>query len=97
MGWSVGLHHVTFVDETQTDAPADGGGDAAIGQLQLGIVDLRLITLNDALDLVNRGDLGVKFLFGDHISAQQGLEAFEIALGVPELGLVFRHLSLCLG
>ena len=88
---------VALVDETQTNPPADGGRDAAVGQLQLGAVNLGLIALERALMLVDLGQLRVKLLFGDQIAAEQNFEAFEIALGVLEQGLVARHLPFSLG
>ena len=43
----IGAHHVALVDQTQTNAPGDRRGDAAVGQLQLGGVDLGLIALDE--------------------------------------------------
>ena len=45
--------------QPQTNAPGNGSRDAAVGQLQFGIVDLGAIALNDTLELLHRGYLRV--------------------------------------
>ena len=82
----VGMDHVAFIDHTQTDAPADGGGDAAVGQLQLGSVDLGLIALDRALGLVDVAIWVSSCCLEIIVAREQDFEAFEIALGVLELG-----------
>ena len=41
------------IDEAEADAPADGGGDAGVGELQLGVVDLTLVCLDDPFGLAH--------------------------------------------
>src|SRR5262249_31799987 len=66
----IGTYYVARVDQTQPDAPGDGSGDTAVGQLQLGVVDLRLVALDDALVLIHQGDLRVQLLFGNGVLCQ---------------------------
>ena len=74
-----GVNDVARIHRRRPIRPADGGGDAAISQLQLGVVDLPLVELDGALELVHQGFLGIILLFGDGVLAGQG----PVALADP--------------
>ena len=88
-----GVHDVARVDQAQPDAAVDGRGDAAVNQLQLGVVDGRLVGLDRAFLSADRGDLRVQLLLGDGILRQQRFVAVQIDARVGEQRLVVGHLS----
>ena len=45
------MHHIADIDQAQSDASADRRRNAAITELQLGIIDLSLIRSYDAFVL----------------------------------------------
>jgi len=47
------MHHIPDIDQAQSDASADRRGDAAITELQLGIIDLSLIGFHYAFVLTH--------------------------------------------
>ena len=51
-----------YVDEPQPDPAGDGSRDAAVGELELGVVDLRLVDLGGRFELLHEGALGVQLL-----------------------------------
>ena len=92
----VRMHDVTRIHQAQSDPTIDRGGNARIGQLQFGIVDLPLIGLDDALVLAHQRFLGIKLLLGDEVLLIQIAIAFEIQLCIFQLRLIARHLPLSL-
>src|SRR2546425_12679391 len=57
-----GPHDVAGIDEPQSHAAAHRGGDARVGELQPGIVDLAIVDLHRALVLPHERCLGVDLL-----------------------------------
>ena len=57
-----GLHHITGIDQTQTDASADWRGDARILDIQFGAGDLRFISGDRTFVLADGGGLGIEIL-----------------------------------
>src|SRR6185369_4773496 len=92
-----GMNDVARIDQTQTDSSGDRRSDAAIGDLNFGVVDLSLIDVYDALILMDRGDLCVELLLRDRILAIGDLVTVEIDLCVFKQRLIALKLSLGLG
>jgi len=88
---------VARVHQAQPDSTADRRGDAAVGQLELGHVDLSLVELDDAFVLVRQRLLGIELLLRDRILGPQPAVPLHIEPGVLEERLVAHHLSLGLG
>ena len=62
-----GVDDVAGIDQAQPEPRGERGGDAAVDELQLGAVDLRLVGLHRALVLANQGLLRVELLLGDGV------------------------------
>lgn len=60
-----GVNNVAGIHEAEADAAADRCGDVAIGELQLGIIDLPLIGANGAVELADLRGLGIELLLGN--------------------------------
>jgi len=82
---------------TQPDASADRRGEVAVGELQLGAVDLPLVDLDGAFILAHQRLLGVQLLLGNRVLRDQHPVALHVELGVLQQRLVPRHLALGLG
>ena len=93
-GGVAGLHVIALIDLTQADAPADRGDDAAIGYVEVGRVDLRLVAGHGGLVLRHQKLLVVDLLGGDRILFAQDLEARQIGLRLGVQGGVLGQLSL---
>lgn len=103
-----GVDDVPRVDETETEASGDRGGDAAVVDVGGGGIDLALIELDRALVLTYERRLLVERLLRDRIFApesfvarqvdprfgQQRLVAGELPLGLQQLGLEWARVDL---
>ena len=78
------LQVVAGVDEPQADAAADRRDDAAIGDVELGGVDLRLVGADRRLVLRDDELLILDLLAGDRILLFERLVAREIGLSLIE-------------
>ena len=94
---SVGVHDVAGVHQTQPHAAGDRRGDAAVGELNLRGVDLALVVLDRALELVNQRFLGVQLLPRHRVRRDEHLEPLEIDPGVVEQRLIALELAFELG
>ena len=83
------------IHQPQSDAAVDGRSDVRVDQVQLRIVDLRLIRSHRSFQLIRRRLLGVHLL-PRHCSrlVKQALEALVIQLRVFQLGLVAEKICL---
>ncbi len=88
------VNNVAGIDEAQAYATGDGRSDAAIVELKFGVVDLRLVGFDGAVELADLGLLRIELLLGDNTFFEEKLEAFVIRLGVAALGFIFRELTL---
>src|SRR5207302_245150 len=88
------VHDIAGVNQTQPDPAADGSGDAAIGELQFGVVNLALIRGDRAIKLANQCCLRVKLLLRDDTFLKEKLVALEIDFGVLALRLILGELTL---
>src|SRR5207237_5317593 len=68
--------------------------DAAIGELQFGVVNLALIRGDRAIKLANQCCLRVKLLLRDDTFLKEKLVALEIDFGVLALRLILGELTL---
>ena len=93
-GRVVGVHDVAGVDLPEADATADRRRDLAVGELQLRLVDQRLVDLHGALELADRRLLIVVHLARDDALVEEVLVALQRPLRDLELGTVARHLPL---
>ncbi len=85
------MHDVADIDLAQPEPTADRCGDARIGELQLGTVDLGLVRLERTFVLADQRGLRVELLFGDGILLEQRAIALEISLRVFQQRLVASH------
>src|SRR5713101_2799121 len=90
------VDNVAGVNEAQADASADRRSDAAIDELELGVVDLPLIGANGAVKLANECCLSIELLLRNDAFLEEKLETFVINLGVLALRLVFGELAFSL-
>ena len=83
-----GLHHVSDVDHATAGAPLDRRSDQCVVQVELSIVDLRLICFDGALQLADEARLLIELL----LRLEPGRREFLVALGIElrgvKLGLV---------
>ena len=98
---SLVLHVIAGVDLTQPDPAGHRRDDAAIGQVELLHIDLRLIGFDRRLVLSDERHLRIAGLPGDRVLRHQRVVPFEVELGVLQqrlvlgqrrLGLLERHL-----
>ena len=94
---SDGLQVIAGVDQPQADAAADRRDDVAIGDVELGGVDLRLIGRHRRLVLRDEEDLILDLLARDRILLAQRLVAREIGLRLRVQRRVLGELPLRLG
>ena len=73
---------------------ADRRCHAAVGELQLGAVDLALVGLDRALVLANQRFLRIDLLLRNRILREQRTVALEVELRVLEQRLILGHLAL---
>jgi hypothetical protein len=81
-------HDVADVDEARADPAVDRRADAAVAELHLRQIDLRLIGVDGALKLLGQRRLGVELLMGDRILGDQAAVALEIELRVLQHRLI---------
>ena len=89
-----GSHDVADIDLAQADAPGNRRRHPCIAELQPGVIHHPAIRLDHALVLAHQRGLGIELLLGDRILREQGAVTRQIRLGVAELRLVARHLTL---
>ena len=89
-----GLNIIAGIDLAQPDAAGDRRDDAAIGQVELLGVDLRLIGFDRRLVLRDQRNLRVTGLLGDRVLRDQGVVALQIHLRVLQQRLIFGQLGL---
>ena len=89
-----GLHVIAGIDLAQPDPPGDRRDDAAIGQVELLRVDLRLVGLHRRLVLRDQRDLRVAGLLRDRVLRDQRVVALQVELGVFQQRLVLGQLRL---
>ncbi len=59
------VHHVAYIDQTQSDPAAEGCSNVTVRQVQLRVVDLSLIRANRSLQLIRGCPLRVHLLLRD--------------------------------
>ena len=96
-GRVAGLHIVSRIDQAKPDTAGNGGDNAAVNDIQLLLIDLRLIELHQALVLLHDVDLIFVLLAGDRILFGQFLVARKVDLRLREHALIARELALVLG
>ena len=96
-GGVAGLHVIARIDQAQADPAGDRRDDVAIDDVELLLIDLRLIELHRALVLLHDVDLILVLLPGDRILLGQFLIAREVDLRLRQHALVARQLALVLG
>src|SRR6185369_14755495 len=72
------MHDVAGVHQTQPHAAGDGRGDATVGELNLRGLDLALVVLDRALELVNERCLRVVLLPRHRVLLDEHLVSLEI-------------------
>ena len=77
--------------------PVDGRGDATVDEIDLRGLDLALVVLDRALELVNQRVLGVQLLPRHRVRLDEHLEPLEIDPGVVEQRLIALQLAFELG
>src|SRR5712664_755310 len=90
----VGMNNIARVHQAQADASRDGRSDAAVAELELGVVNRRLVNLDGPFELTDRSLLRVRLLLGDNPCFVKRVETGRVRLGVVELGRVARELPL---
>jgi hypothetical protein len=90
-GGVVGCHQVADIQLTQAHTSGNRGADLGEFQIELGVVDRRLIGFDRALILAHQRFGGVQGLLGDTVFAIQAAIAFHIDLGVFQLCLVLQQ------
>ena len=88
------LQIVAGVDEPQADAAADRRDDAAIGDVELGGVDLRLVGADRRLVLRDGERLILDLLAGDRILLFERLVTRKVGLGLVEQRRILGELRL---
>src|SRR6185437_10248461 len=78
----------------QPDAPRDRRGDVAVGKIDLGGLDLRLVRLDRSLILLHQRPLRIQLLLRDGILLDQLLEALQVQPGIREERLIFTQRAL---
>ena len=87
------LDHVAFVHIAQAEPPADGGGNAAVFQLQAGRIHGGLIGPHNALELPHQGTLRFVLLRRYVVALGKFGVAAKVVAGVFKLGLVFGKIA----
>src|SRR5712692_690450 len=90
----VGMNNIARVHQAQADASRDGRSDAAVAELELGVVNRRLVNLDGPFELADRSLLCVRLLLGDDPCFVQRVETVGVDHGVVELGRVASELPL---
>ena len=90
------MNHVSRIHQSQSNSSINRGSDVAIGQVQPGVFDLRLVSAYQAFLLRHGGFLSVVLLLGDHSLLVKVGITLQVAFGIFEVRLVleFRRLSL---
>src|SRR3984893_2931464 len=91
------MDDVALIHQTQPDAPGDGSSDPAVGQLNLGGLDVRLVTYYRPRGLAQHRLLIVEVLSRDYALLVQGSIPRQGDFRIEQRGLVFRQLPLSLG
>ena len=91
-----GVDHIARVHKSQPNLSIDGRFNVAVGQVQLGIVDLRIVGTHQTFLLRHHGLLRVVLLLSDDALFIQVGIALQVALSILQvcLILVFRGLDL---
>jgi hypothetical protein len=88
------MDHVALVYQRESDPSRQRRCNAAVGQLELGVVDLGLVALDDPPVLINRSRRGVELLPRDGRDGFLG--TLELELRVLQQRLVPGELTFCL-
>src|SRR5208282_2358776 len=96
-GAVAGLHIISRIDQAEADTAGYRRNDVAVTNVELLLIDLRLIELHRALVLLHDVDLILVLLAGYRILFGQFLVAREIDLRLGEQALIARQLALVLG
>ena len=88
------VDHVALVDEAETDAAGDRGGDCGVIELHLGRVDRCGVGRLLGDKLVDQRVLGVELLLGGEALLGEGRIALEVEPGVGERRLILGLLGL---
>ncbi|OIQ80319.1 hypothetical protein GALL_379250 [mine drainage metagenome] len=88
-----GMNLISRIHQAQADNPVERRRDAAIAQLQPGVVHLRLIHGNRRTGLAQQGLLRIHLLPGNGILRQQRGIAIQIHLDVVQSGFVLGELG----
>src|SRR5258708_24086376 len=88
------MNNIARVHQAQADASRDWRSDAAVVELELGVVNRRLVNLDRPFELADRSLLRVRLLLWDTPCFEQCVEAVSVHPGVVELGRVARELPL---
>ena len=86
-----GVHDVARVDLAHARDAVDGRLDARVVELQLRVLDLRLVALHGAAQLLDGRALVVDLLLRDELLRDDGLVALEVALRAAQLRRVARE------
>ena len=85
------MDHVAHVHLAQSHSSADRSSNTGIGELELGIVHLGLVSAHRALKLPYLGRLGIKLLAGNDAAIfEEVFETRQVQLGIFERRLVFE-------
>src|SRR6202161_2187913 len=82
------MDDVAFVDLSDAGDPVDRGGQPGVAQIDLRVLDNRLIAFHRSLKLSDLGLLGIDELTGRKAFCLQRHIATEIGLGIVKLGLI---------
>src|SRR6267154_3709295 len=72
----------------------EGSGDVAIGYLQSGVINLRLVGAHLAIELIDRGLLGVDLLLCNTARRNQRGIAIKVQFGIAQRRLILEQLRL---
>ena len=84
---------VAGIDLPQTDAAIDRRNDVAVGQVQLGAIDGRLIAGDGAFEGAERSFQSVQVLLGDDALLVKHFVALVLRFGVGQLGFVLLQVG----
>ncbi len=87
----VGRHQVADIQLPQADPPGDGRADLGEFEVELGVVDRRLVGLDRALVLTHQRRGGVEGLLGNTVFSVQAAIPLKVYLGIFQLGLVLQQ------
>ena len=91
-----GVDDVSDIHQAQPDAPTNRRGYVGIDDLQLGVINRALISLDRALKHADLRTLCIELLLGDDALFVEKLETLIVHLHVAKLRLIFGELTLSL-